>query len=164
MAVLIHTVLTDAFCRKKRKEKKTMCANKFYCVKLMVNQRKRVLDVWLQLLPFVCLLRKQSKIHTHMYNSSLQCLLIISSHVVGMCLFSDLILLNMCVKWCHNCLLCVQPHPCVCWLVGGLLCQQDYTENCRLDFYCTRMDNGYEHLDLLFHITMEIMISSALLS
>lgn len=87
-AVLIHTVVTDISA-----ERKDDVCN-FYCVELMVKQRRRSAGC-LTSAPSICLFahRKQSKIHTHTYNSSLQSLLIISSRVVGMWLFSDLIFL-----------------------------------------------------------------------
>ena len=131
IAVLIHTTFSAG-------GKDDVC--NFYCVELMIKQRKRSAEC-LTSAPSICLFahRKQSKIHTHTYNSSLQSLLIISSRVVGMWLFFRFDLLqNICVKWYHNYLLCVQAHPCVCWLVGRLLCQQDNTENCWFDFYYTQ--------------------------
>lgn len=86
IAVLIDTVVTDISA-----ERKDDVCN-FYCVELMVKQRRRSAGC-LTSAPSICLFahRKQSKIHTHAYNSSLQSLLIISSRVVGMWLFSDLI-------------------------------------------------------------------------
>lgn len=50
IAVLIHTVVTDCFCRNKRRRVQ------FLLCWVDGKTEEGALDVWLQLLPFVCLL------------------------------------------------------------------------------------------------------------
>lgn len=85
IAVLIHTVVTDGFCRKKRRRVQFLLC----WVDGKTEKKERWMFDFSSFHLFVC--SQKTKIHTHTYNSSLQSLLIISSRVVGMWLFSDLI-------------------------------------------------------------------------